>query len=199
MRPPVGSPTELMGRWLRGYLFVSVTVFAAGIGLGWLLSGEVSLTVLAEFGTNQSLFPSRITVETILLNNLLALAVVLAGVITFAVTTAVSLLFNGLLIGFLLGATDSYSLVQTIALILPHGLLELPAFWVAGAVAFRVTHRLIRYLRGNEDEVLSPSERYEAVLLGLLTVVLIVVAAIIEARFTLEIAEWLTGRTYESP
>jgi stage II sporulation protein M len=188
-----------MGRWLRGYLFVSVTVFAAGIGLGWLLSGEVSLTVLAEFGTNQSLFPSRITVKTILLNNLVALAVVLAGVITFAVTTAVSLLFNGLLIGFLLGATDSYSLVQTIALILPHGLLELPAFWVAGAVAFRVTHRLIRYLRGNEDEVLGPSERYEAVLLGLLTVVLIIVAAVIEARFTLEIAEWLTGRTYESP
>jgi uncharacterized membrane protein SpoIIM required for sporulation len=89
---------------MGGYLAAAVAVFAAGAGLGWLLIGGVSLSALAAFGTEASLFPSRITVRTILVNNLLALAVVLSGVVTFAVTTVVSLLFNGLLIGFFLGA-----------------------------------------------------------------------------------------------
>jgi uncharacterized membrane protein SpoIIM required for sporulation len=198
MALPVGSPGEIARRWMGGYLAAAVAVFAAGAGLGWLLIGGVSLSALAAFGTEASLFPSRITVRTILVNNLLALAVVLSGVVTFAVTTVVSLLFNGLLIGFFLGAAAPASLPETLALILPHGLLELPAFWIAGGVALRVTHRLIRYLRGNADDVLSRSERYEAVLLAALAIGLIVVAAVIEARFTIEIAEWLTGRQFES-
>lgn len=199
MVQPVGSPRAIARRWLGGYLAAAVAVFALGTGLGWLLIGGVSLSALAEFGTEASLFPSRITVRTILVNNLLALTVVLSGVVTFAVTTAVSLLFNGLLIGFFLGAAAPATLPETLALILPHGILELPAFWIAGAVAFRVTHSLVRYLRGDADEILPPSERYEAVLLALLAIGLIVIAAVIEARFTVEIAEWLTGRLFDRP
>lgn len=196
---PVGAAADIARRWLAGYLAAAVAVFTAGIGLGWLLIGGVDTAALADVGTEMSLFPSRITVRAILFNNLLALAVVLSGVVTFALTTVVSLLFNGLLIGFVLGATAPSTLPTALALILPHGILELPAFWIAGAVAFRVTHRLIRYLRGREGVVLSRPERYEALLLAGLAIGLIAVAAVIEARFTVEIAEWLLGRRIESP
>lgn len=197
---PVGSARNIAGRWLGGYLAASTGLFVAGVGLGWLLIGGVSPEALAGFaGSGPRLFPRRITVWSVLGNNLLALAVVLSGVVTFAVTTAVSLLFNGLLLGFVFGAADGTSLVVAAALVLPHGVLELPAFWLAGAVAFRVSHRLVRYLRGTDPMVLTRTELAEAVLLAALAAGLIAVAAVVEARFTLEIAEWLTGRSLGGP
>lgn len=199
MALPVGRPRDIARRWLRGYLAASIALFAAGTGLGWVLIAGVSPGTLEGVGSGPSLYPARVTVRTLLVNNLVALAVVLSGVVTFAVTTAASLLFNGLLIGFLLGAVDRPSLAVTAALILPHGVLELPAFWLAGAVAFRVTHRLVRYLRGSDDQVLPAAERYEAVLLALLAVGLIVVAAVVEATLTVEVAERLTGRALGGP
>lgn len=199
MALPVGGPDAIARRWLGGYLVAAVGVFMAGVGLGWVLIAGVPPAALAGFGDGASLFPSRITVRTLLVNNLLALGVVLAGVVTFGVTAAASLLFNGLLLGFLFGATEGPSLAVSLALILPHGVLELPAFWLAGAVAFRVSHRLVRYLRGQADEILTTAERYEAVLLALVAIGLIGVAAVIEARYTVAIAEALLGRSLGTP
>lgn len=199
MAVPVGPPRAVARRWLGGYLAVSVALFGAGVGLGWVLIAGVQPSALAGFAGGSSLFPSRITVWTLLVNNLLALGVVLAGVVTFGVTAAASLLFNGLLLGFLLGAPGGPSLGTSLALILPHGVLELPAFWIAGAVAFRTSHRLVRYLRGQDDEILTTAERYEAVLLTVVAVGLIGVAAVIEARFTVAIAEALLGRSLGTP
>lgn len=199
MALPVGPPRAVARRWLGGYLLAAVGVFAAGVGLGWVLIAGVQPSALAGFEAGPSLFPSRITVRTLLVNNLLALGVVFAGVVTFGATAAASLLFNGLLLGFLLGAADGPSLAAALALVLPHGVLELPAFWIAGAVAFRVSHRLVGYLRGRSETVLPRGERVEAGLLAALCVGLIVVAAVIEARFTVGIAEALLGQPLGAP
>lgn len=199
MELPVGAPGEIARRWLGGYLVAAIAVFGAGVGLGWVLVAGVQPSALAGFDSGPSLFPTRITVRTLLVNNLLALGVVLVGVVTFGVTAAASLLFNGLLLGFLLGAAEGPSLATSLALILPHGVLELPAFWIAGAIAFRASHRLVRYLRGQDDEILTAAERYEAVLLALVAVGLIGIAAVVEARFTVDIAEALLGRSVGAP
>lgn len=198
MAPPVGRPRDIARRWLGGHLAAAVALFAAGTALGWLLIGGVTPDALSGFGSAPRPFPSRITTRTVLANNLLALAVVLSGVVTFAVTTAASLVFNGLLLGFALGAAEG-SLLAVLALILPHGVLELPAFWIAGAVAIRVTHRLVRYLRGTDERILTRTELAEAVLLAALAAGLIAVAAVVEARLTVGIAEWLTGRALGAP
>jgi stage II sporulation protein M len=183
-----------LARWGGRYFAAATIVFVLGVGIGAGLVQVVSIDALSEFAAGQSasLFPGRFTVRVILVNNLIALGVVLAGVISFGVLSVLSLLFNGVIIGILLGATigvDGASPLVVAALIVPHGIIELPAFWLAGAIGLRVAHRLIRYLRGKDARVLTRAEVLEVIVLVVLAAVMIVVAAWIEVNITPVIGE----------
>jgi uncharacterized membrane protein SpoIIM required for sporulation len=67
--------------------------------------------------------------------------------------------------------------------------LELPAFWLVGAVALRVVHRLVRYLRGLDDAALTRREAVEAGALVVAAAVLVVVAAWVEVAVTPAVAD----------
>lgn len=53
-------------------------------------------------------------------------------------------------------------------LILPHGVLELGAFFLVAGLGFRVTHRLINYLRRKDETLITGQEIFE---IGVLLVV----------------------------
>jgi len=176
-------------RWWR-YVAVAAGVFLAGVAVGWLVGATTDFSSLQGFQTAASPFPETLTFRTILQNNLLALGVTLLGVVTFGLVAVFSLFFNGFLVGVLVRvALPSAGALELVALLLPHGVLELPAFWLVGAVALRVVHRLVRYLRGLDDAALTRREAVEAGALVVAAAVLVVVAAWVEVAVTPAVAD----------
>lgn len=171
-------------------MLAAISVFAIGALVGAGLLQLVSVDALLQFAPEQSSIPNQLTVEFILWNNLIGVAVTLTGALTFGMLSIISLFVNGLIVGGLLGITVGYtSPVLLAALLLPHGIFELPALWLAGAIGLRIAHRLVRYLWGTDDEILTHLEMVEVIILIIITVLLLVIAAWIEVTHTPEIAD----------
>lgn len=96
----------------------------------------------------------------------------------FGIATVVSLAFNGFFLGFL-AATEA-NLTELVAFVVPHGIVEIPALLVSGALGLHLGGVAIGYVRGNvtADAVGDEVRRAYRVLLGLL--VLFAVAGFIE-------------------
>lgn len=198
------SPTHRIGtafrrarfrRWFGRYFLAAALVFAFGAALGIVAVAVTDLSSLEEFFAGmESPFPDRITFWTVLTNNLLALGVTALGLVSFGLLAALSLLFNGLLLGVVvaIGAGEG-SLLAMAALILPHGVLELAAFFLVAGLSFRVTHRFVDYLRGVDETPITRQELFEIAVLIVAAALAIAVAAWIEAELTLRIARALVG------
>lgn len=185
------------GRWLHPWFLAATATFVVGAvagGVAMAAASPDSLATAAEAFGNPDLFPDRLTTWTIFSNNLLALLVVAAGGVSFGAATAFALLFNGLLLGAIVAiALGDTGLVVLAALILPHGVFELPALFLVGGVAYRLTWRLVAYLRGIDDHPATRRELGEAVVLLVVAVALLVVAAFVEANVTPGIGRAVAG------
>lgn len=189
------------GRWFGIYFVAAAVWFFLGVLLGVVVAQHVTLAELAELaGEGGSLLPDRITATTIAVNNLRALGVVALGFVSVGLASVLVLLVNGLIVGVVvaLGAGET-SLLLMLALLLPHGILELSAFWLVAGVVFRVYHRLARYVVGRDERFLNRQEVFEAVVLLGAAAVVILVAAVIEVHVTPEVAEALTGQRVDLP
>lgn len=182
------------GRWFGPHLVAAVALFVLGAAVGAVAISLSDLRALSRLGAGRSVVPETLTVGVILTNNLLAAAVTLAGAVTFGLLSALSMFVNGVLVGSLVAVSaGETSLLLLAALLLPHGVIELPAFWLAGAVGLRVAHRLVRYLRGTDERPLTRTEGVEIGLLLVALVLLIAVAAWIEVHVTPWVAERVAG------
>lgn len=81
------------------------------------------------------------------------------------------------------------SLIKIISITFPHALFELPATWVAGAAGFKVPYELIRYFQSKKEHILNKQEIYDFLVLAMTAIILIVIAAFVEANITMKIAE----------
>jgi uncharacterized membrane protein SpoIIM required for sporulation len=127
-------------------------------------------------------------------NNLRALALMFLGSVTGGALSLFGLFVNGVLVGAVVGvAVKGTSWAVVLAALLPHGVIELSAFFVAAAVGLRVPHRLLRYLLGYDETPLTRTELVELAVIGAVTVVMIVVAAWIEVNVTPSVIEWVGG------
>lgn len=186
---------RIAAHWFGWPLLAALGTFALGAAVGAALTATTPPQALVDAAAAfdaESPFPDRLTALTIFRHNLLALGTTAAGVLTFGFTTALSLFFNGLLIGVVVVAAGVEPVVLAAALV-PHGVFELPAFWLVGAVAFRIVARLVGYLRGTVDRVLARRELAEAAVLLGIAVLLLAVAAWIEATLTPRIVAAATG------
>lgn len=187
----------VLGRWLYPYALVALGTFLAGAAVGAVAMATTSPDALAGLGSTfgePDLFPARLTTWTVFANNVVAMTVLAAGAVTFGVSTFVGLFFNGLLLGALVWVgTGESGLAWTLALVLPHGVVELGAFFVVSAVAYRVAWRVVGYLRGVDDRPVTRTEVVEAVALAVVSVLALALAAWIEATLTLDIARALVG------
>lgn len=123
-------------------------------------------------------------------NNWLVSAGTAFGGLAFGVPSAASLLFNGVLIGAIAGLFDRTAFL---ALVAPHGVLELPAIAVAGGLGLHLGVVGWRSVRGRSDAAAVAAELRRAtwVLVGLALV--LVVAALVEAFLTPHIAAFVLG------
>ncbi|KTG07958.1 hypothetical protein AUR64_01615 [Haloprofundus marisrubri] len=169
------STLVLGGSILAGY------AATAGYGIQIGTPGDVA----GVFGV----FPID-TFVNIAANNWLVGAASAYGGLVFGVPAAVSLAFNGLLIGALAGI---FELTPFLALVAPHGVIELPGLVVAGALGLHLGAVGWRAFRGRTDaagvaEALRDAFR---VLVGL--AVVFVVASFVEAFLTPRIAAFVLG------
>lgn len=180
-------------RWFRKHLAATLLVFFASGLAGYAVGDALAVEAITELAPDESVLP-ELEFVPIALNNLRVLFLVLAGTITFGLISLFVLFFNGLVIGVVVGlAGQEVPLAVVFAALLPHGILELPAFFAAGAIGLRVPHRVGRFLLGWDETPLTRVELYELVVLTVVLVVAIVVAAWIEVNVTPEVIEWIGG------
>lgn len=182
-------------RWFGVHFAAAVAWFALGTLVGVGLADAITLEEFAGYAAeDDQLLPERITVTFIAVNNLIALGVDVLGFVTVGLASVFMLVVNGVVLGLVvtLGAADTSPLLLA-ALILPHGVLELSAFFMVAGVVFRVYHRLARYVLGWDDAFLDRQEVFEAAVLVVLAAVMILVAAVLEVHLTPVVAEVLTG------
>jgi len=181
-------------RWLRLYLPVAALVLGASTVAGFLLGSAVPIDSLptAE-GSASSPFPALTTVD-LAVNNLVAMVVLSLGAVSLGLVTLFGLVLNGLLVGAVVGiAVQQVDPLVVALLILPHGVLEIPALLVASTVGLRFARLTVRYIRGLEETLVTRRDLREAGWLMALSAVLILVAAYIEANVTLVLAERVAG------
>ncbi len=107
------------------------------------------------------------------------------GGVALGVPTAAALLFNGLVVGVTSGLFEP---VAFAALILPHGVIEVPALAVGGALGLHLGRETLWTVRGERSAAHLGRELRRAllVLVGLLPV--FAVAGVVEAFLTPAIA-----------
>ncbi|PSP93784.1 stage II sporulation protein M [Halobacteriales archaeon QS_4_62_28] len=180
----------IAGRWLRGYVPAATALFAVSIALGFLLGTQVPAELLRGDAGGSPFFPDEITFGTILVNNLIAITVTLLGVVSIGLFSGFVLVLNGIVVGAVAQiAMGEVSALTVFVLIAPHGIVEIPAILLVAAIGFRFGHRTYLYIRGRTDELVTGQEIREAAVLYAVAVVMIVVAAWIEAEVTLRLAE----------
>lgn len=196
-------------RLLRHYLSplsVVLVVMAGGLLVGWAfairypLRGGLEGLVNSDLGREWQDFVAMpgLSVWAIFVHNVRALLIAaFLGVISFGAAPLLLLLIPLGMVGFLLGqaASVGYSpLVALTAFVLPHGLVEIPAAWIATAFALKIGAAILAPPRG-----LSLGEGFLLAIVNflkiffLLVVPLLLLAAFLEARVTPQVALWLLG------
>ncbi|WP_425604292.1 stage II sporulation protein M [Natrinema gelatinilyticum] len=109
-------------------LTASIILFFAGVAVGLLMQSPV-IPVDSPTGGERSIwfFFSRNAVVATLLY---------FGTLIFGIITSSTLLYNGFVVGYALSGSEN--VLYSIVLIVPHAIVELPAFWIAGAAGLRV-------------------------------------------------------------
>ncbi|WP_296807528.1 stage II sporulation protein M [uncultured Methanobrevibacter sp.] len=136
---------------------------------------------------------SSINAWDIMIHNESTAVMVFFGSIIFGIYAIISIFTNGFTIGFMAGYTVKSipSLAIFLALIVPHGILEIPAFFcsdVAGILLFLFIFRVIRD-KINKNTLKEGYENNKktlkhAIVLLLLAIFLFAIAALIEGFIT---------------
>lgn len=126
------------------------------------------------------------------LHNVQVAALVIVGAV-FVLPSIALIGYNAFLIGATTAeAVASFGPVATASILLPHGVFELPALWLAGAVALRWMHVGWGTAQGGDREVSVGRTVTETVLAVVAVILLLLVAAVIEGTVTKDLAEALT-------
>ncbi|OAQ52990.1 hypothetical protein HTG_09170 [Natrinema mahii] len=175
-------------------------LFAVGVVVGALLlaAGYNLLEIIADL-LGQGLFPEEIAdfsglelARFLLVNNTQAFLLSIVGALSLGLLTAWAMVFNGIIVGNVGAAiAGEVGLGFIIVGLLPHGIFELPALFIAAGVGFRLLYRVGQRLRGSRDAIFTKRYLYRTGLLVLAGWLLLVVAAFVEAFVTPALLEAL--------
>ena len=164
----------------------ALAVFTLGLAGGWAVTAPAGVAVPApsDVGNVFGALPVNDFVNIAANNWLVAAGSVYSG-LAFGVPAAVSAAFNGAVVGALAGA---FELRAMLALVAPHGVIEIPVLVVTWGLGLHLAGVGWRAVRGETDAAsVADRLRETAHVLGG-AAVLLVVAALIEAFLTPEIA-----------
>jgi len=182
-------------RWFRWHLVAALAVFFGTAFGGYAVFGALPIEELAQVVPGDGpLADVEFTFPSIMFNNLRALLLMGLGAITGSLLTLFGLFVNGLLVGAVVGIViQEASWAVVLAALLPHGVIELSAFFMAASIGLRVPHRIARYLMAYDEKPITRAEAVELAVLSVIMIVMIVVAAAIEVYITPDVIEWVGG------
>ncbi|WP_456370232.1 stage II sporulation protein M [Geoglobus sp.] len=172
--------------------FLPIIVFFMGFIVGLKNYNTVDLPksriiIIPEFDnfTHESL-----SFGLILTNNVKVVLVCIFGSLFLSVPTLLTLFRNGFILGYQTASSLSTIGFQAFAYVFPHGIFKIPAIIIAGAAGFKIPYEIIRYLAGRKEQILTKEDIKEYLTLALISIILIVIAAFVEAYITPRIAEY---------
>ncbi|SDX96312.1 stage II sporulation protein M [Halopenitus persicus] len=181
VRAGVGRGWSEMTGFVRATLpthALVVAVAVASFALGWVAAGPFEDVVTASIAARlEGHLPPAAAAEFFANNWTVALGTAFAGVV-LAVPTLVALWFNGFVFGIAFRLETD--LLELVAFVIPHGLLEIPALFIAGAVGLQLGRSGWRTWRGTDSRVTLADdlERAFRVLVGV--GILLLLAGLIE-------------------
>jgi stage II sporulation protein M len=181
------------------FLFLSAAILIISILMGYAFADFLSPFLGSIFGSFKNrVIQGQIQINTlsIFANNLKVALFIYVGGFTLGIFTAVWLIFNGLFIGY---AGTQFSLGDYILFTIPHGIPELLGIIIAGAGGFRLASCIGNIIKGlihmksdisrtNQFKYileLHVDEFWESLKLFGIALVLLLVAAFIEANITI--------------
>lgn len=162
-----------------------VSVLIDPLHIHTILPAEIAQNVNPErIGASEGVTGSSFISASIMTNNIQVAFLAFAGGITFGLLTVYVLIYNGILVGALAGlffsAGNSY---EFWAFIVPHGIIELTAIFIAGGAGLLMGYKLFvpgPYRRTYQLKV--QAKRSVQLLIG--TIPLFIIAGIIEGYVT---------------
>lgn len=190
----------LTGLYSRNEVFLALSamMFICSVFIGYAFAGmlePILANILGTFEKNVSKGILKLDTISLMTHNLTVLLTMYVGGLIFGLGTAYFLIYNGLFLGY---AGSQYELGDFIIAVIPHGVFEVFGFILAGAAGFRLANVLFHILKGvlklqpdfnmtNQFKFLLEANyddfKDTLILMGI-AIVLIVIAAIIEANFT---------------
>ena len=170
-----------MGSFVRetvGLHLLAVGTMVIGFGMGWVIAeplvGELETSIAARI---EGIIPPTAALEFFGNNWMVAMVTAFSGVAA-GIPAAVSLWFNGLV--FAIVARLEVSMIELVAFVLPHGIIEIPAILIAGALGYYLGIETWRAWRGriNRRAFADTLERSFWIVIGI--GILIAIAAFIE-------------------
>jgi len=180
----------------RRYVAFAGLLFLVGIPLGIVLSlqGFDLAAALGLEGVDELFGDGELTASFLLTNNTRVFVLLVVGALTAGLLTVFSLVFNGFVIGYIVTpiAAEEGLLFVLVGLV-PHGVPELFAFFVAGGVGFRIVVCLLGRARGTREVVLGREGWRRVAVLLVAAWLLLAIAAVIEAYVTTALLELLVS------
>jgi len=178
-RPPV---TESLAH-LGPFILASTGTFLAFSAVGYLVSPAVAEGVALCEGS----IAASDTTLGYFLNNAGTAFTMMGGL---GVLTLYALARNGVALGAALGIPllKGMAPAALAVRIVPHGVVEIPALWIAGAIGLFLPWRVGTYLLGRRDRIATREDERHLLQLFLVVLGLILLAGFVEAQVTARLA-----------
>jgi stage II sporulation protein M len=175
---------------LANALIITFLLFFATITVGWVGTAhnpQIGENLMALF---QKEVAGQMSGENpldmcgkLFANNLEACILLLLGGASFGIFTIFIMSLNGIVIGAIMEIVhQDHSAVFVAAAIVPHGIFEIPAFIISGALGIMLAQSLVSEWYGSGDAA-ADAQRYARIFL-LYVIPLVAIAATVEAFIT---------------
>jgi len=175
---------------LTNAVIITFLLFFATITVGWVGAAQnpsVGQELLRLFekevaGQMDGTDPFDMCVK-LFVNNLQACILLFLGGVSFGILTIFIMSLNGIVIGAIMElVSKDHTPLFVAAAILPHGIFEIPAFILSGALGILLAQSLIAEWYGGEDTAVSAGRFGRLFVLYVLP--LVAIAACVEAFIT---------------
>jgi len=190
-------------------LLLSAVILLGSMVIGYILSGLLDPILGGVFeGFRNSVTEGTIQLTTlsIFTNNFKVAIVIYITGLTLGIVSAYFLLFQGIFTGYV---ASKYYLPNFLIYTIPHGIFEVTAIIIAGAAGFRLASGFFNFLKGiskMNDRIpiksqlgylleANADEFKDSLKLFIIAVVILFIAAIIEANFTIPFGNYIRSIT----
>jgi stage II sporulation protein M len=191
------------------FLLLSAVILLGSMVIGYIFSGVLDPILGGVFeGFRKSVTEGtlQLTTLSIFVNNFkVAIVIYLTG-LTLGIVSAYFLFFQGIFTGYV---ASKYYLPNFLFYTIPHGIFEVTAIIIAGAAGFRLASVFLNFLKGiskMNDRIpiksqlgylleANAGEFKDSLKLFIIAVVILFIAAIIEANFTIPFGNYIRSIT----